>query len=143
MTKILLEILGTMLVVLGVAGFVSPEIGGVNLTLSHNLLLIAAGVVALACGLEAPDSAARIWSWALATLFGLLGVAGFLLGEPGTVADSPRFERYAWELLDDELEFGGSDHLLHLVVSAAFAVVAWICHRAKPSEQASAGSRGK
>ena len=86
MTKTILNIVGTVFVVLGIAGFVSPGLGGTHLSPAHNVIHIVSGALALWFGLRGTLHGARMFSWIFGLVYGLLGVAGMVLGHSGTAS---------------------------------------------------------
>src|ERR1041384_350994 len=84
MTKTILDIMGTIFLVVGIAGFVSPGLGGTHLSLAHNVIHLVSGALALWFGLKGTLSNARTFSWVFGIVYGLLGVAGMVFGQPGT-----------------------------------------------------------
>src|ERR1041385_697074 len=87
MTKTILSIMGTLFVVIGIAGFVSPGLGGTHLSVTHNVIHLVSGALALWFGLKAPPKSARTFSWIFALVYGLLGVAGMIFGQPAALHD--------------------------------------------------------
>src|SRR5678815_3466089 len=83
MTKTILSIMGTLFVVIGIAGFVSPGLGGTHLSPAHNVIHLVSGALALWFGLKGTMGAARTFSWVFAAVYGLLGLAGMIFGHSG------------------------------------------------------------
>ena len=136
MTKTILDIMGTVFVVVGIAGFVSPSIGGTHLSTAHNVIHIVSGALALWFGLKGTLASARTFSWTFGIVYGLLGVAGMLFGRPGMpsmhdMGSDPRL----LTVIPNVLELGRNDHILHIVIGAAFIVAAVM---ARPVVQAKA-----
>jgi hypothetical protein len=125
MTKTILNIVGTIFVVVGIAGFVSPGLGGTHLSPAHNVIHIVSGALALWFGLRGTLHGARMFSWIFGLGYGLLGVAGMVLGHPGTAsmhdmgADSKLLT-----VIPNVLELGRNDHVLHIIIGIVFVAAA-------------------
>ena len=125
MAKKLCVVLGIVFLLVGVVGFVMPEFLGTHLSLAHNLVHIISGVLALYFGLSGSVSAARMFCIIFGIVYGLLGVAGFLLGSaqastiPGMEAGTdPRL----FKVLPGMLELGQVDHVIHLLLGVLFLI---------------------
>jgi hypothetical protein len=125
MTKTILNIVGTIFVVLGIAGFVSPGLGGTHLSPAHNVIHIVSGALALWFGLRGTLQGARMFSWIFGLVYGLLGVAGMVFGHSGVAsmhdmgADSKLLT-----VIPNVLELGRNDHVLHIIIGIVFVVAA-------------------
>src|SRR4051794_27904420 len=111
MTKTILDIMGTVFLVVGIAGFVAPGLGGTHLMPAHNIIHIVSGALALWFGLKASLNGARTFSWVFAVVYGLLGVAGMALGHMGTpsmheMGADPKL----LSVIPGVLELGRNDH---------------------------------
>lgn len=65
MAKTVCKVLGLVLLLLGVAGFVAPTLLGLNLNPAHNAIHIVAGVLALYFGFAGSLSGRKgsVWFW--------------------------------------------------------------------------------
>jgi hypothetical protein len=126
MIKTILNIVGTIFVVLGIAGFVSPGLGGTHLSAAHNLIHIVSGALALWFGLKGTVSGARTFSWVFGLVYGLLGVAGFVFGQPGVPAMMAEMGRdpKLLTVIPNVLELGRNDHILHVGLGIVFIAAA-------------------
>ncbi|HEX8354697.1 MAG TPA: hypothetical protein VF611_17450 [Pyrinomonadaceae bacterium] len=121
MIKTVCKIIGAVFVLAGIAGFVAPGLAGLHLSTAHNLIHLVSGAAALYFGLAASLSAARMFGIVFGVVYLLLGLAGFLLGSPGTpemhgmAADSRLFK-----VIPGVLELGTSDHLFHVIGGIVF-----------------------
>lgn len=136
MARTILDILGTMLVVVGIAGFVSPALGGTHLSYAHNVVHIASGVLALWFGLTNSERQSRRFSVLMVVFYGLLAVAGFALGRPdgGGLIDQPSDPRLL-TLVPNILELGQADHVLNLVIALAFFSAAAMAREPQPDAE--------
>ncbi|HJQ34683.1 MAG TPA: DUF4383 domain-containing protein [Pyrinomonadaceae bacterium] len=122
MAKTIAKLLGIVLVLVGLVGFVvgkpadpmTPNFIGTHLTTSHNLVHIITGAIALYFGFAATLSAARLFCIVFGAVYALLGVCGFLLG------GGP--DRMFEALASLGLHFGTMDHLVHILLGVVFLI---------------------
>lgn len=123
MAKTICTILGAVLLLVGIVGFVAPGLMGTHLSLAHDLVHILSGALALYFGLAGTLSGARAFSLAFGAVYLLLGICGFLLGtsqpvSPGMPGMSP--DAHLFKLLPGVLELGTMDHVIHLLLGIVF-----------------------
>ena len=125
MTKTILNIMGTIFLVVGIAGFVAPGLGGTHLSAAHNVIHLVSGALALWFGLKGTLHGARMFSWVFASVYGLLGIAGMAFGRFGTPAlhDMPADSKLL-TVIPGWLELGRNDHVLHIVLAIVFVAAA-------------------
>jgi hypothetical protein len=114
---------GALLIAVGLLGFGVPGFLGMHLTALHNVLLLLSGTVAIYFGLKATPPAARAFCLVFGTLFGLLGLAGFVVGG---IANT-------FTIIPGALVLGTMDHAVHLIVGSIFVAVAWVERAATPA----------
>jgi hypothetical protein len=125
MTKTILDIMGTVFLVVGIAGFVSPGLGGTHLSAAHNVIHIVSGALALWFGLRGTLSGARMFSWVFGIVYGLLGVVGMLFGHAGTTSMGDMgADPKLLTIIPNVLELGRSDHVLHIIIGIVFVAAA-------------------
>lgn len=112
MAKTVCKILGVVFILIGLVGFVSPGFLGTHLSLTHNLVHIISGAVALYFGFAATLSAARLFCIVFGVVYGLLGICGFLLGS------GP--DRMFEALASLGLHLGTMDHVVHILLGVVF-----------------------
>ncbi|HKP73477.1 MAG TPA: DUF4383 domain-containing protein [Pyrinomonadaceae bacterium] len=112
MAKKICTILGIVFLLVGVLGFVSPNLLGAHLNTPHNLVHIISGAIALYLGLAGSLSAARLFCIIFGIVYLLLGIVGFLLG---TGADR-MFN------VGDILHLGTPDHIIHILLGVLFLI---------------------
>ena len=78
MAKTVATIMGIVFLLVGIAGFVAPGVGGFHLSTAHNLIHIVSGAASLYFGLAGTLSGARLFCLAFGAVYGLLGLAGLL-----------------------------------------------------------------
>ena len=110
MTKQIATILGGILIVAGLIGFVAPGLMGMHLSLLHNVIHLVSGALALCFGLAGSLSAAKTFCTLFGLVYGLLGVLGFILAGPGGM----------WTIVPEHLTLGTLDHIIHAILGGLF-----------------------
>ncbi|MCI0487218.1 MAG: DUF4383 domain-containing protein [Blastocatellia bacterium] len=130
MAKTASTILGVVFIAVGGVGFVAPGLMGSHLSLSHNIVHLLSGAVALYFGLKGSLSGARMFSLAFGAVYGLLGAAGFLLGSSGTPsAGMPLHETVdanLFTVIPGILELGMMDHIIHIALGVIFLLAGFM-----------------
>src|SRR5688500_3743292 len=106
MAKTIATILGAIFILVGLLGFVMPNLLGAHLSAAHNIIHLVTGAVSLYLGLAGSLSAARIFCLAFGAVYLLLGVVGFAAGDG---------EQRMLELIPGRLAFGTMDHIIHVL----------------------------
>ena len=112
MARKICTVLGLVFILVGVAGFFAADLLGTHLSRAHNVIHLLSGTIALYLGLKGAEDAARTFCWFFGTVFLLLGIAGFLLGEG---------DDKLWTVLPG-LVLGIVDHAIHAALGAVFFV---------------------
>ena len=122
-------ILGVAFLLVGAVGFVSPGFMGTHLSMTHNMIHLVSGIVSLYFGRGGTSAGARAFCLAFGVVYGLLGIAGFAAGTPGTpsMAGMPADDRLL-RVIPGALELGTNDHVLHVVLAAAYILAALMTH---------------
>ena len=123
MAKTVATILGAAFLLVGLLGFVVPGLLGTHLSMTHNVVHLVSGALSLYFGLQGTLSAARLFCLVFGAVYGLLGIAGFLAGRPGTVSPGmPGMESgdFILKVIPGMLELGTADHILHIVLGAIY-----------------------
>ena len=125
MAKTVATILGVVFLIVGLAGFVARgtfDMLGVHLSTAHNLVHIISGIIALYFGLAGTLAAARLFDIIFGIVYGLLGIAGFLLGHVVSRSSIPDMmpSHHMLTLYPGVLEFGSRDHALHILLGIIF-----------------------
>ena len=115
-------IAGVVFLLVGIIGFVKPDLMGTHLSMAHNLVHIVSGIIALYFGFAASLSAARSFALAFGAVYLLLGIVGFIMGSPGTstIAGMAMEDGRLWKLLPGTLELGTADHAVHILLGIVF-----------------------
>jgi len=106
---------GSLLVMVGLLGFVTPGLMGMPLSVLHKAVYLLSGATAICFGLKATPVAARAFCLVFGMLYGLLGLAGLVAGT----------RNYTLTIVPGALILGPMDHLFHLILGATFLVVGW------------------
>ena len=125
MAKQIAKIMGVVFILVGIVGFLAPGLLGFHLNLAHNLIHLISGAVALYFGFAATLSATRLFCIIFGVVYGLLGVAGFLLGHGGAhTVDVPAHgqDSSLFAALPGTLELASVDHIFHLVLGVVFLI---------------------
>ena len=116
MAKTIATLMGVVFLLVGLAGFVMPNLLGAHLGPAHNVIHLVSGAISLYLGLKGTLSAAKTFGFVFGAFYLLLGVAGFLLGSStGEHASMLR-------VIPGILELGQMDHIIHLVIGAVYLV---------------------
>jgi hypothetical protein len=78
LAKTLCKIAGFLFLIIGLAGFASPNLMGFHLTPIHNIIHILTGAIALYMGFAATYDAARTFCLIFGVVYLLLGILGFV-----------------------------------------------------------------
>ena len=114
MAKTVCKILGVVFILVGLIGFVSPGFLGTHLSMTHNLVHLISGAIALYFGFAGTLSAARLFCIVFGVVYGLLGVVGFLLG----TGNDRMFEA----LSSLGLHLGTMDHVVHILLGVLYLI---------------------
>jgi len=123
--------MGLMFLMIALVGMVVTDLMSAHLSYAHNIIHLVSGVLALFFGLRS-EKAAKTFAFSFGAVYGLLGILGFTLGKPGTAAVAHMAaDRFLWVLSPEILEFGTSDHTLHVIFGVVFIAGALIVHKRK------------
>ncbi len=106
-------ILGIGFLLVGILGFVMPDLLGAHLTLVHNIIHLVTGAVSLWIGLKGTVSAAKTFCIVFGAVYLLLGIAGFVFG---TGADR------MLDVIPGQLMLGTVDHIIHILLGAIYLI---------------------
>ena len=106
--KLIVQVLGAVLILIGLLGFVNDPILGIfEVDLVHNLVHLASGAAALYFASKGEDGAATFGK-VFAVVYGLVFVLGIVMGEGRLLG---------------LMEINGADNILHLLITAVAAYV--------------------
>ena len=109
MAKTVCKILGVVFLLVGVLGFVAPNLLGAHLSPAHNVVHLVSGAIALYLGFAGTLSAAKIFCLVLGVVYLGLGILGMALGTG---------EQRMWMV--GPLDLGQSDHGIHILLGVVF-----------------------
>jgi hypothetical protein len=109
MAKTVCKILGVVLVLVGLVGFVAPRLLGAHLFGPHNGVHIVSGAIALYFGFAGTLSGAKMFTLLFGVVYLALGILGLALGTGA--------ERI-WNV--GPLELGQVDHGIHVLLGIIF-----------------------
>lgn len=118
MMKTITNVIGAVMVLTGLIGFVNPNFMSFALSPLHNVILLVVGAVALYFGIRGTEYQARNTCRTLGILFSALGLLTFLLGGPGTAtAGNVAIQANdVWKIIPGQLEYTTADGIRNLVV---------------------------
>jgi drug/metabolite transporter (DMT)-like permease len=115
MAKTVCKILGVVLALAGIAGFLKPDLGGMHLTPIHNVVHLVTAAIALYLGFKGTDSQARTFNQVFGVIYLLLGVLG--LAAPDVV--NTVIQGHAGDSLT-------ADSVVHLLIGVVCVVVGFM-----------------
>jgi hypothetical protein len=111
MAKTVCKILGVVFLLVGICGFIKPDLLGAHLTPAHNLIHLISGAAALYLGFAGSLSAAKTFCLAFGLVYLALGFLGqFVLGDP-------TMDRM-WHVLG--LNLARVDHFFNILLGVIF-----------------------
>jgi hypothetical protein len=113
--------MGVGFILIGLLGIILPGMMGMHLSMAHNLIHLISGALALWVGYS--DFSRRAYNFCIGfgAAYGLLGVLGFLLGQPGYPGvGHMAADQNLLRVIPNVLELGTSDHVVHLLISGVF-----------------------
>ncbi|HEV2706554.1 MAG TPA: DUF4383 domain-containing protein [Pyrinomonadaceae bacterium] len=128
MAKTICTLLGAVLLLVGLLGFISPggmsDMTGAHLTAVHNVVHLLSGAIALYLGLKGTLAAARLFCLVFGAVYLLLGIVGYLTGGAHPLSagiPGPPSDRLL-RLLPGSLELGSADHGIHILLGIVFLI---------------------
>jgi uncharacterized protein DUF4383 len=109
MAKTVCKVLGVVFVLVGLCGFVKPDLLGAHFSSAHNLVHIVSGIIALYFGFAGTLSGAKTFALVFGVVYLALGVLGLAIGTG---------EDRMWMV--GPLHFGKSDHAIHVLLGIVF-----------------------
>jgi hypothetical protein len=125
MAKTVATLLGVLFILVGLIGFVAPGLLGAHLSMAHNLVHLISGAVSLYFGLKGTLAGARLFCIVFGLVYGLLGVAGFLLGgdtQHTITGITHGTDSRLLAVIPGVLELGTMDHIIHLLLAAIYLI---------------------
>jgi Domain of unknown function (DUF4383)/Short repeat of unknown function (DUF308) len=104
-------VIGVVFILVGIAGFLSPNLMDAHLGKLHNVIHLVSGAASLYFGAKGDQPSARSFCIAFGLVYGLLGVIGFLVGTG---------QHRMLEL--PYLALGTRDHIIHIVIAVLYLI---------------------
>ncbi|HLA74356.1 MAG TPA: DUF4383 domain-containing protein [Gammaproteobacteria bacterium] len=115
MVKIFCKVMGFILIVAAIIGFVNPQFLGLHLSAWHSVIHLISGAVALYFGYLASLSTARTFCWVFGAVYLILGLLGFIA--PSLMA----------AILQAQPSVNlAADNVLHLLLGVAFLAAGFL-----------------
>src|SRR4051812_42188220 len=114
MAKTICKLLGLVFILVGIIGFIKPDLLGAHLSMAHNLVHIVSGIIALYFGFAGSLSGARGFCLAFGAVYLLLGVVGFIMGDSAN-------DRML-NIIPNQLMLGTRDHAIHILLGVLFLI---------------------
>jgi len=115
MARNVCKILGVVLALAGIAGFVKGDLAGMHLTPIHNLVHLVTAAIALYVGYKGSDSHVRTFNQVFGVIYLLLGILGF--AAPNVVASI---------IQAHSTDGMATENVIHLLVGIVCAVVGFM-----------------
>lgn len=115
MATAICKVLGVVFLILGLLGFVSPNLLGMHLSGIHNIIHLISAALALYFGFAASPSAARTFSLVFGAIYLLLGVLGF-------IAPGPVIRLIQAHQVPGRLGSLAADNIVHMLLGAVFII---------------------
>jgi len=115
MAKAICKVLGLVFLIIGLLGFVSPNLLGMRLSGIQNIIHLISAALTLYFGFAASPSAARVFSLTFGAIYLLLGAFGFIA--PGVVIGLIQADRAS-----EGLRSLAADNIVHLLLGAIFII---------------------
>ncbi|MGZ3771042.1 MAG: DUF4383 domain-containing protein [Bdellovibrio sp.] len=113
-------VMGGILILAGLIGFVMDNFLGAHLSYAHNVIHVVSGGLAVWFGFDSVLNAKR-FNYTFGVIYGLLGLLGFFIGTTGIPSvGATAQDSFLWRLIPGTLELGTVDHILHLIFAAVF-----------------------
>lgn len=120
------NVLGWILLVIGIIGFAFNGFLGMHLNAAHSIVLIVTGLLSLYFGRQtASYSASKTWGIVAGLVYGIISLIGLFAG-PGTTTVSPVGPTHnLLTLIPGTLEFGTGDNWWQLLCGVLFLIGAF------------------
>lgn len=117
--------LGMIMIFLGLLGLFRPGVMGLSLTIVHCFILVFTGTTAVWSGLTMERRRVFYVALGLGLFYLLNSFLGYLLGVEGPPGVDLLSDEKIQKVAPGFLQLSASDHLMHLIFSVGFFVVAY------------------
>jgi hypothetical protein len=128
MIRTVVNVLGAVMLIVGLVGFFNHNFMGMHLNTMHNWIHLITGIGSLYFGLKGTDRALRVWCRTFGLVYALLGLIGVFMG-PGTVTLhnlAGQTDSHLWKVIPTHLEFGFADSVVHILAGVVFLAMGLI-----------------
>ena len=115
MAKAICRILGVVFLIIGLLGFIFPNLLGMHLSGIHNIIHLISAALALYFGFAASPGAARVFSLIFGAIYLLLGALGFIAPDPIISLLQPHGAPGGTRSL-------AADNIVHLILGVIFII---------------------
>lgn len=122
MAKTICRILGAVFLIMGIIGFAVPDLMGAHLSAAHNIIHLVSGAAALYFGMRGTYPAAQRFCLVFGAVYGFLGIAGLFMGHGVATVPPAEHSSHMMKLIPGQLELGGVDHAIHIVLAGLFLI---------------------
>ncbi len=117
--------LGMIMIFMGLLGLMRPEFLGLALTVVHCFILVFTGITAVWSGLTMERRRVFYVALGLGLFYLLNAILGYFLGVEGPLGVDLVSDEKIHKVAPGFLQLSASDHLMHLILSVGFFVVAY------------------
>ncbi len=118
--------IGIVFIMAGLLGIVMPGMMGLHLSNAHNVIHLVSGALSLWSGYADDSKKAYNFSLGFGSVYGLLGLAGFVFGEAGYPGVGHMAgDENLLRIIPNVLEFGTNDHTLHIILATVLLASAY------------------
>ena len=111
-TKRIIITLGVLFLLAALLGYAMPGLFGMHLSLTHNLVHLVSGLLAVWFGLKGTASAARTFAIVFGCVYALLGLAGLVTRGPD----------HLLTVIPNHLILSMTDHVANVILGAVFLI---------------------
>lgn len=123
-------VMGVAFILIGLAGFVIPNLFGMHLGWGHNIIHLVSGAASLWFGITRSFLTAERFSYGFGGFYAALGIIGFIAGtNTNMIPPMMDHDSFWWPIIPGSLEFGTADHIIHLLIGGAFILGAYMTAR--------------
>ncbi len=127
--------LGLIFIMIGFVGVLMPGFLGMHLSMMHNFIHITSGILALWFGYKSLNSAIS-YCIGFGAIYGLLGIAGYIMGEPGYPrVGNMEADQNLFRVIPNILELGTMDHVVHILIGSFLLFTAYTFRREKKNRK--------
>jgi hypothetical protein len=112
MAKTIATLVGAVFILVGIVGFLAPNLLGAHLTPTHNIIHLVSGAISLYLGMKGTLAQARTFCLVFGAVYSLLAVVGYFAGDA----------RHMFNIDALNLMLGPVDHVIHILIGVLYLV---------------------